>query len=67
MSKKVKFPDGAITQVSDAVAQILAQRPGHRIVGEGEPFHGPQSPAIPRPDALVDADARLRLRVTAED
>lgn len=32
MSKRVRYPDGAVVVVSDEVAEILAARPGHAIV-----------------------------------
>lgn len=34
MSKKIQYPDGYVGVVSDAVAEILGQRKGHKILAE---------------------------------
>jgi hypothetical protein len=37
MSKKIQYPNGDIGFASDAVAAILAKRPGHKIVDGAVP------------------------------
>ena len=36
MSKKIQYTDGFIGAASDKVAEKLAKKPGHKIVGDAE-------------------------------
>lgn len=36
MSKRIQYPNGFVGFASDAAAAVLAQRPGHKILGDAK-------------------------------
>jgi hypothetical protein len=60
MSKKIRYPNGFIGHVSDAAAEVLAQRPGHAIV-----LDRPGAPPIENTPATIEA-ARAEINRNAE-
>jgi hypothetical protein len=56
MGKRVEYPNGSVGFASEKVAEALAKRPGHKILGDAPPAAAPAPQKEPKRinrDALV--------------